>query len=143
MALGGRRRVATERACDGKRGAGRSMLARVTIHEEEFGKLGDGGRARVFTLEGAGGVRVRVLDYGGTVVSIEVTDRDGRLGDVVLGFDDLEGYLGAGGYLGSLIGRYGNRIGGARFALEGVEHRVTANEGGNHLHGGGETGRGN
>jgi aldose 1-epimerase len=113
------------------------MLARVTIHEEEFGKLGDGGRARVFTLEGAGGVRVRVLDYGGTVVSIEVPDRDGRLGDVVLGFDDIEGYLAAGGYLGSLIGRYGNRIGGARFALDGVEHRVTANEGVNHLHGGG------
>ncbi|HSR98524.1 MAG TPA: aldose epimerase family protein [Kofleriaceae bacterium] len=107
----------------------------MTIHEEEFGKLGDGRRTRVFTLE-AGGMRVRILDYGGTIASIEVPDRHGRLGDVVLGFDDLDGFLGAGGYLGSLIGRYGNRIGGSRFALDGVEHRVTANEGGNHLHGG-------
>lgn len=108
----------------------------MTIHEEEFGKLGDGRGVTVFTLEGGGGVRVRILDYGGTVVSFEVPDRDGRLDDVVLGFDDLDGYLGAGGYLGALIGRYGNRIGGARFALGGVEHRVTANEGANHLHGG-------
>src|ERR1043165_1142698 len=112
------------------------MLAAVTIREEEFGNLRDGRAVLVFTLESAAGVRVRILDYGGTIVSVEVPDRDGRVGDVVLGFDDLDGYLGDGGYLGALIGRYGNRIAGSRFALDGVEHHVTVNDGPNHLHGG-------
>jgi aldose 1-epimerase len=108
----------------------------VTIIEDDIGELGDGRCVALFTLENDRGVRARIMSYGGTVVSLAVPDRAGRLDDVVLGFDDLAGYLGAGGYLGALIGRYGNRIAGARFALDGVEHRVTANEGPNHLHGG-------
>src|SRR4051812_15568295 len=81
-------------------------------------------------------MRARILSYGGAVMSLEVPDRDGRPGDVVLGFDDLAGYLTGEGYLGALIGRYGNRISRARFALDGVEHRLATNEGANHLHGG-------
>jgi aldose 1-epimerase len=118
-------------------GSVRSVYAAgVTIHHEEIGRLHDGRPVARFTLESRGRARAQILSHGGTLTSLAVPDRAGTLGDVVLGFDDLEGYLGAGGYLGALIGRYGNRIAGARFVLDGVEHRVTANEGPNHLHGG-------
>lgn len=108
----------------------------MTIHHEDIGRLGDGRAVAMFTLESAGGARARILSYGGTVVSLDIPDRDGKLGDVVLGFDGLDAYRTANGYLGALIGRYGNRIAGARFALGGVEHRLAANDGPNHLHGG-------
>src|SRR5258708_36571145 len=89
----------------------------------------------MFTLENAGGARARIMNRGGTVVALDVPDRAGRRGDVVLGFDDLAGYLGGGGYLGALIGRYGNRLAGAQFALDGVVHRLAGNDPGNHPHG--------
>lgn len=108
----------------------------MTIHEEVFGQLRDGRRVARFTLESSGGARAQILTYGGALSSLAVPDRTGALGDVVLGFDDLAGYVGGDGYLGALIGRYANRLAGARFALGGVEHRVTANEGANQLHGG-------
>jgi aldose 1-epimerase len=108
----------------------------VAIREHEFGALGDGRRVARFALESASGLRAEILSYGGTVISLAVPDRAGRPGDVVLGFDDLAGYAGGRGYLGALIGRCANRIGGARFALGGAPHRLTANEGENHVHGG-------
>jgi aldose 1-epimerase len=108
----------------------------MTIIENEIGKLGDGTRVAMFTLDSARGVRARIMSYGGTLISLEVPDRAGELGDVVLGFDDLAGYLGAEGYLGALIGRCANRIAGARFVLDGALHRLAAIDGENHLHGG-------
>ena len=108
----------------------------MAIEAEEFGTLADGRSVGLFTLENAAGVRVRIASYGGAIVSFEVPDRDGRLGDVALGFDDLAGYVAGDGYLGALIGRYGNRIAGARFALDGVDYALAANDGVNHLHGG-------
>jgi aldose 1-epimerase len=108
----------------------------VTIRQDEFGALGDGRPVARFTLESATGLRAQIINYGGALVSIEVPDRAGRLADVALGFDDLAGYAGGRGYLGALIGRYANRIAGARFALGGAEHRLIANEGANQLHGG-------
>lgn len=108
----------------------------MTIHREQFGQLHDGRPVEKFTLEAASGLRARILSYGGTVTSLEVPDRTGHVADVALGFDDLATYLGAGGYLGGLIGRYANRIGGAQFSLDGALHRLTANEGANQLHGG-------
>jgi aldose 1-epimerase len=108
----------------------------VAIQEHEFGELGDGRRIARFALDSASGLRAEILSYGGAVRSLAVPDRAGRLGDVVLGFDDLAGYVAGQGYLGALIGRCANRIGGARFALDGAVHRLTANEGTNHLHGG-------
>jgi len=101
-----------------------------------FGTTPDGRRVALFTLVNTGGVEARIMSYGGTLVSLRVPDRNGRLADVVLGFDDLGGYLGAKGYLGALIGRYANRIGKARFSLGGVDYPLAANEGENHLHGG-------
>jgi aldose 1-epimerase len=102
-----------------------------------FGKTPDGRDVETYTLKNRGGAEARVINYGGTIVSLKVPDREGRLADVVLGFDDVEGYRGAGStYLGALIGRYGNRIARGRFTLNGVEYRLATNNGPNHLHGG-------
>ncbi|MGW2489150.1 aldose epimerase family protein [Streptomyces sp. NPDC001606] len=103
---------------------------------ELFGTLSDGTPVHRWTLE-RGGVRVRVLSYGGIVQSVEVPDRDGRTTDVVLGFPDLDGYLShPGPYLGALVGRYANRIGGARFPLDGRTYTLAPNDAPNSLHGG-------
>ena len=104
---------------------------------EHFDKTPDGRDVDIYTLKSKGGAEARVISYGGIVVSLKVPDREGRLADVVLGFDDLDGYRGAGStYLGALIGRYGNRIARGRFTLDGVEYRLATNNGPNHLHGG-------
>jgi aldose 1-epimerase len=110
----------------------------MTVRHHELDETCDGRRVAMFTLENANRVTARIMSYGGTLVSLSVPDRDGRFADVVLGFDDLAGYRSGKGYLGAIVGRYANRIAGARFALDGVEHRLTANEGPNHLHGGGK-----
>ncbi|MFF8590381.1 aldose epimerase family protein [Streptomyces sp. NPDC015220] len=103
---------------------------------ENFGRLSDGTPVHRWTLERAG-VRVRVLSYGGIVQSVEVPDRDGRTADVVLGFPGLDGYLAhPEPFLGALVGRYANRIGGARFPLDGRTYALAPNDGPNSLHGG-------
>jgi aldose 1-epimerase len=101
-----------------------------------FGTLPDGRAVSVFTLTNRNGLEVRVMDFGATVLSIRVPDRDGTLEDVVLGHDDLEGYLNTRSFFGSTVGRFGNRIAGARFELDGREYTLSANNGPNHLHGG-------
>jgi aldose 1-epimerase len=103
---------------------------------ELFGTLSDGTPVHRWTLERAG-VRVRILSYGGIVQSAEVPDRDGRTGNVVLGFADLEGYLAhPEPYFGALIGRYANRIAGGRFPLNGRTYTLALNNPPNSLHGG-------
>ncbi|MFF3345431.1 aldose epimerase family protein [Streptomyces sp. NPDC002779] len=103
---------------------------------ELFGALSDGTAVHRWTLERAG-VRVRVLTYGGIVQSLEVPDRDGTAGDVVLGFADLDGYRAhRGPYFGALVGRYANRIAGGRFTLDGRTYTLPRNDGPNCLHGG-------
>ncbi|MEV5934264.1 aldose epimerase family protein [Streptomyces sp. NPDC052079] len=103
---------------------------------ELFGTLPNGTAVHRWTLRRAG-VRVRILSYGGIVQDVEVPDRDGRTGNVVLGFSDLDGYLAhPEPFLGALIGRYANRIAGARFPLDGVTHALKPNDGPNSLHGG-------
>ena len=76
------------------------------------------------------------MTYGGTVVSLKVPDKNGKLGDVVLGYDSLGGYLTNSPYFGALIGRYGNRIAKGKFTLDGVEYTLATNNPPNHLHGG-------
>ncbi|MES9587460.1 MULTISPECIES: galactose-1-epimerase [unclassified Streptomyces] len=103
---------------------------------EDFGTLADGTPVHRWTLE-RDGTRVRVLTYGGIVQSVEVPDRDGARAGVALGLPDLAGYERfTGPYFGALVGRYANRIGGARFELDGRTHRLTPNEGRNQVHGG-------
>lgn len=91
-----------------------------------------------YTLSNSNGMRVKILDYGGIVTSLVVPDRDGRPGDVVLGYDSLGGYRPHPGfpYFGCLVGRYANRIAGARFALDGRTYSLAPNNDGNSLHGG-------
>ena len=106
------------------------------ISKKPFGKMPDGRTIDLYTLTNNHGMRVAITNYGGIVVSIVVPDRNGKPGDVVLGFDNLEGYLGKEPYFGALVGRYGNRIGNSRFKLDGAEHKLPANDGPNSLHGG-------
>jgi aldose 1-epimerase len=101
-----------------------------------FGRTPDGQPVESFTLTNAHGVELRAISYGGIIVSLRVPDRDGRLDDVVLGHEDLEGYLAKPAYFGALIGRYGNRIAGGRFTLDGRTYPLATNNGPNHLHGG-------
>ena len=107
-----------------------------TVRQSDFGQMPDGQRVSVYTLTNRRGAQARIINYGGAVVSLKVPDRKGRLGDVVLGFDNLEGYLNQTFYIGALIGRYGNRIARGRFTLDGVEYHLATNNNGNHLHGG-------
>jgi aldose 1-epimerase len=107
----------------------------VAIESEAFGAA-EGRPVRRFTLTNANGLVVRILDYGGIINALLLPDRAGRLADVVLGFPTLDGYLARHPYFGALVGRVGNRIAGASFELDGQVHRLAANDGPHHLHGG-------
>jgi aldose 1-epimerase len=88
-------------------------------------------------MKNKGGIEARITNYGGIVVSLKTPDRNGAMADIVLGFDSVEGYVAnPGPFFGALIGRYANRIGKARFSLNGVEYKVDKNDGDNSLHGG-------
>ena len=90
----------------------------------------------LFTLSNRNGMQVAITNYGATVTSIKVPEKNGTVREVTLGFNTLQEYLDADFYAGSTVGRYANRIKGGRFTLEGVEYSVTQNEGSNQLHGG-------
>jgi len=106
------------------------------ITKSPFGKMPEGQVMDLYTLTNRGGMKVTLTNYGGRVVSILVPDRQGKMSDVVLGFDNLDGYLGNNPFFGALVGRYANRIGKARFTLNGVEYKLAQNDGPNTLHGG-------
>ncbi|QNA88278.1 galactose mutarotase [Massilia sp. Dwa41.01b] len=106
------------------------------IVQAPFGQLPGGEEVTVFTLANGSGMRVNILDFGGIITEIHVPDRAGRLADVALGFDTLAPYLNDSPYFGALIGRYGNRIAGGRFTLDGRQYLLPVNNGKNHLHGG-------
>lgn len=107
------------------------------ITRQRFGRTAEGIPVDLFTLTNRNGMEVKITNYGGIVVSVKVPDRNGTLGDVVLGYDTLEGYLKDNRpYFGAIIGRYANRIAKGRFTLDGREYRLAQNDGENHLHGG-------
>ncbi|MGB8367941.1 MAG: aldose epimerase family protein [Limisphaerales bacterium] len=107
-----------------------------TISQAPFGNTPAGTPVAIYTLRNRKGMEARIMTYGGIIVSLKVPDKNGKPGDVVLGYDDLDGYLKATPYFGALIGRYGNRIGGAKFNLEGKTYTLATNNGPNSLHGG-------
>jgi aldose 1-epimerase len=109
-------------------------LDRVT--EGVFGSLPDGTVVKLFTLTNANGMEVRAISYGAILLSVKVPDRSGRLGDVVIGHDSIEGYLTKSRFFGAVVGRYGNRIANGKLAIDGREYQLTQNNGTNHLHGG-------
>lgn len=97
----------------------------------------DGKQTGLFVLKNKNNFQVAITNYGGRIVSILVPDKSGNLTDVALGYENVAGYQQTGEpYFGALIGRYGNRIGKARFALEGKTYKVPANDNGQSLHGG-------
>ncbi len=106
------------------------------MKKQSFGTTADGRAVELYTLTNAKGAQVSIMNYGGIVVSLKVPDRGGAVSDVVLGYDSFEPYTKKSPYFGALIGRYGNRIGHARFTLNGVEYKLAANNGENSLHGG-------
>lgn len=108
----------------------------MTQKQEVFGAAPDGSTIDRYTLVNTNGLSAGIITYGGTLTSLRVPDRSGVLSDVVLGFDTLAPYLAEHPYFGSLIGRYGNRIAGGRFALSGTTYTLARNDGPNHLHGG-------
>ena len=113
-----------------------SPTSRPSVTQERFGQY-DSQQVVRYTLVNSRGMKVSILNYGGTVTEIVCADRVGVAGDVVMGFDSLSGYLQKNNpYIGALIGRYGNRIAHARFVLDGKTYKLGANDHGNSLHGG-------
>lgn len=116
--------------------------AEMTVHKEVFGKLPDGREVDLYTLENPKGLRVKIMTYGATIVALEAPDRNGSRQDIVLGHDNLKGYLTESPYFGAVVGRYANRIKRGRFSLsktssmDNVTYQLTINDGRNHLHGG-------
>lgn len=107
----------------------------MAVDRQAFGRLPDGRGVDLFRLA-AGNMTVEVINYGGIIRSIVVPDSSGVPGDIVHGFEDLGGYLGAHPWFGTVVGRYASRIAGGRFKLDGVEYKLAQNDGANHLHGG-------
>lgn len=112
------------------------MNAATKIVPAEFGRIHET-PIRIYTLTNEKGAEVRIMNYGGIVVSIKTPDRNGTPADIVLGFDSLSGYIAnPSPFFGALVGRYANRIAHARFTLDGVQYKLEDNDHGNTLHGG-------
>jgi aldose 1-epimerase len=107
-----------------------------TITKADFGKMPEGQPVEIYTLRNSQGAEARIMTYGGIVQSLTMPDKHGKFADVVLGYDNLQGYIDKTPYFGALVGRYGNRIGGAKFTLEGQTYTLATNNGPNSLHGG-------
>ena len=122
-------------------GAGVSTVrAKTEVSQRSFGKLPNGAEVQLFTLKNEK-LEVQVMTYGGVIVSIKTPDRNGKLADVVLGFDDAAGYYGnmnskSAASFGPIVGRYANRIAHAKFSLDGKEYALTKNNNDNSIHGG-------
>jgi aldose 1-epimerase len=107
-----------------------------SITREPFGQTPDGTPVELYTLRNSKGMEAKIMTYGGIVTSLKAPDKNGNFGDVVLGYDNLNGYLKSTPYFGALIGRYGNRIANGKFSLGGQTYTLAKNNGENALHGG-------
>lgn len=107
-----------------------------SLTREPFGRTASGVPVERFTLANSRGASVSILTYGGTLTTILVPDRSGKLADVTLGYDTLAEYEKGDAYFGALIGRYANRIARGRFSIDGAPYQLACNNGTNHLHGG-------
>lgn len=106
----------------------------ITIASRSFGRTKDGREATLYTLENSKGMKAEVTDFGANLVNLFVPDQKGALLDVVLGYDDVTGYEGNSSFFGATIGPSANRIGGAKFTIDGVEYHIDVNDGPNNLH---------
>jgi len=106
------------------------------ISQQPFGTTKEGTPVNLYTLRNSKGAEARISNYGGLVISLKVPDRNGQVGDVVLGYDDLASYIKDSPFFGALVGRYGNRIAKGKFTLDGKEYTLATNNPPNALHGG-------
>jgi aldose 1-epimerase len=113
-----------------------SGAALQRIDERDFGKTTDGATVKSFVLRNAHGMTARVMSFGATLTELQVPDKHGAVTNVVLGADNLDQYLQGFPAAAAVIGRVANRIAKARFTLDGVEYKLAANNGPNHIHGG-------
>lgn len=131
---------ATLIAADAAAGPLRKILRRsnlaVSVTQQNYGKTQGGEEVYEFTLTNAGGVTVKLINFGAAVTSIQTPDRDGKLGEITLGYDNFAGWEKNPPYFGVTAGRYANRIAGGKFAIDGQEYKLATNNGPNHLHGG-------
>ncbi len=109
---------------------------KTQITRKSFGTVPDGYEVTEFTLKNSHGIELKVINYGCTITSLKVPDRDGVFADIVLGYDHLEGYLQSNAYIGCVVGRFANRIANGKFSLEGKEYALAPNLPPHHLHGG-------
>ena len=116
--------------------AGGAAASKRGVTREAFGKTTNGIPVEIYTLTNANGIELRAMTYGAIITGLKVPDRSGHIGDIVLGFDTIDGYLKDASYFGGLIGRYGNRIAKGQFTLGGTTFTLATNNGPNHLHGG-------
>jgi aldose 1-epimerase len=112
-----------------------TMQGKTSVNKQAFGRTSDGAAVDLYTLAD-GKVEVRITNYGGIIVSLRTPDREGKLDDVVLGYDSFDGYRTNPAYFGAIIGRYANRIARGRFQLDGKTYSIPKNNGDNTLHGG-------
>lgn len=108
----------------------------MSITKKEYGKTADGKVVDEYTLTNKNGLRVKLITWGANLTSVETPDKNGKLANITLGFDKLEGYTQRHPYFGSTVGRYANRIAKGKFKLDGKEYTLATNNGPNHLHGG-------
>jgi aldose 1-epimerase len=114
----------------------KSKEEKTMIEKKLFGKLSDGSDVYLFTLKNQSGAIAEITNFGAIVVSLQVPDRNGKLGDVILGYDSLKGYVNDKSFQGSIVGRYGNRIDKGKFKIGDKSYQLDINDGENHLHGG-------
>jgi aldose 1-epimerase len=108
----------------------------AAVETSKFGTLDDGKVVELYTLKNAKGATAKVITYGATLAELWVPDRSGKLGDVVLGFDNLQGYVGKHPWFGATVGRVANRIAKGKFTLDGKEYSLEINDPPNSLHSG-------
>ncbi|MBC3964399.1 aldose epimerase family protein [Pseudomonas simiae] len=116
--------------------SGGAQSAGLTSEHKPFGKTNDGTAVEQYVLRNSHGMQATVITYGGVLQSLKVPDKHGKVEDVVLGFDDVQGYQSGTAFFGATIGRFGNRLAGGAFELDGKRYQVPLNDGPNSLHGG-------
>ena len=115
-------------------GSADAQKGKTTV--SEFGKLPGGEKVQLYTLTNSSGMTAKIMTYGAILTELHVPDREGKLGDVVLGFDNLDAYVKGHPFFGATVGRVGNRIAKGKFTLDGLDYVLAINNGPNHLHGG-------
>lgn len=125
------------RCCTCQKGTTKEAKEKMSVNVESFGKTPDGQAVRLYQLTNANGLKAGIMNYGAIVVSLDVPDKNGKMADVVLGYDNLDSYIAKTPYFGAIVGRYGNRIAKGKFTIDGVTYdKLAINDGEQHLHGG-------